>query len=109
MFGVVLLATYYHPKSEIRISKLKTNPKFQCSNAEKFCLKFWISVIRICLGFRASDFEFFIKFIYQYPVRCSQLNLRWPAGPKAAFPSSSRASPEHWQSQEPESAFARPC
>jgi len=49
-------------KSEIRISKLETNPKLQFLNDPNarsvFYLKFGILVIRYCLGFRASDFEF---------------------------------------------------
>jgi len=45
-------------KFEIRISNIETNPKFKCPNVQDtFRQEFGDLVIRICFGFRASDFD----------------------------------------------------
>jgi len=43
-------------KSEYRNPKPETNPKFESSIV--LCERFPVLVIRVCFGFRASDFEF---------------------------------------------------
>ena len=46
-------------KSQTPSTKLSTNPKFQYPMTET-CLKFWISVIVICLEFVICYLEFFV-------------------------------------------------
>jgi len=48
-------------KSEMRISKSETNPKFKYQNSKLFVWNICILGIRACFELRASDFEIIAK------------------------------------------------
>src|SRR5229473_2168612 len=59
---------WFSPKSEIRNPKSETNPKSECPKQESRKSGVLNFVLRVCFGFRASDFEFQEQSVASMPL-----------------------------------------